>query len=364
MKKISIAILLAMLVCCTNQVTAQFFKKLKEKAEQGNQQQSSSSGSTSKYGYKEPDKIKSDLTILGNYNSLTIGGKQRGYQVMPIFEVELTDGSNTNNDGTPNIMLKTKYTENGRTGSGEIFRKEITKDQLYFDNNGNEKFLMKIDNNTLVVVQLDRKTYDKLTINDCITIEIWSKDKTVLEKIKANGTPFKYTEDATLTSYVQKALDFNKTKESAKDAGKLAEHEQAYKYEELPEVSKFQPATAKKAMAEVVKKTMAKYHADTEILYYYIGYKKGFSTEDNWQIIKEARRNDLGLDKIVTKRAVSVIVVSKNSRDEYYYTVCQMFEDVVPGVMDGSKFTGEYYTISAGATYGIPKAKAMANKGK
>ena len=63
----------------------------------------------------------------------------------------------------------------------------------------------------------------------------------------------------------------------------------------------------------------------------YLGYKKGFSAEDNnWQIIKEARRNDLGLDKIVTKRAITLTVVSKNTRGEHYYTVFQMYEDVVP----------------------------------
>lgn len=363
MKKVTSAFIIVMALS-TSQANAQFLKKLKEKMEQGNQQQSSSSGSVSKYGYKEPEKIKSDLTILGKYHSLTIRGKST-YQVMPIFEVELTDDSRKNDDGSLRLFLKTLYTENGRTGSGEIFRREITKDQVYFDDNGNEKFLMKIDNNTLVVVQLANETYDRLTINDCIMMEIWSKDKSVLEKISAKGTPYKYTEDAVLTSYVQKALDLNKTKESAKDAGKLAEHEQAFKYEELPEVSKFQPATAKKAMGEVVKKAMAKYHNGDELLYYYLGYKKGFSAEDNnWQIIKEARRNDLGLDKIVTKRAITVIAVKKNARGEHNYIIFQMFEDVVPGVMDGSKFTGQYYTNSAGATYGIPQAKAMANKGK
>ncbi len=363
MKKITTAFLFV-LALCASQANAQFFKKLKEKVNEGNQQQSSSSGSTSKYGYKEPEKIKSDLTILGKYHSLTIRGKST-YQVMPIFEVELIDDSRKNDDGSLRLFLKTVYTENGRTGSGELFRREITKDQVYFDDNGNEKFLMKIDDNTLVVVQLDRKTWDKLTINDCIMMEIWSKDKSVLEKMKAKGDPYKYTEDAVLTSYVQKALDINKAKESAKDGDKLAAHEQANKYAELPEVSKIQPATAKKAMPEVVKKAMAKYHADVEVLYYYLGYKKGFSAEDNnWQIIKEARRNDLGLDKIVTKRAITLTVVSKNTRGEHYYTVFQMYEDVVPGVMDGSKFTGEYYTTSAGATYGIPKAIAMANKGK
>lgn len=353
MKKIILGTLLGVLLAGGSHANAQ---SLLERLASKKLNKKSSSSSSSK---------KSDLTILGKYNSLTIGGKQRGYQVMPIFEVELTDGSNTLKDGTPNIMLTTEYTENGRTGSGETFRSEITKDQLYFDNNGNEKFLMKIDNNTLVVVQLDKKTYDRLTINDCLMMEIWSKDKTVLEKIKANGTPYKYTEDATLTSYVQKALDFNKTKESAKDAGKLAEHEQAFKYEELPEVSKFQPAAAKKAAPEVIKKAMAKYHVGDELLYWYLGYKKGFSAEDNnWQIVKEPRRNNLGLDKVVTKRAITVIAVKKNARGEHNYIIFQMFEDAVPGIMDGSKFTGQYYTNSAGATYGIPKAKAMLNKGK
>lgn len=320
------------------------------------------SSSSSATASKTP---KSDLTILGKYNSMTIGGKSRSYQVMPIFEVELTDGSRVNSDGTKNFILMTEYTENGRTGSGTYYRQEITKDQVYFDYGGDEKYLMKIDDNTLVVVQLDKKTWDRLTINDCIMMEIWSKDKSVLEKIKAKGTPYKYTEDAVLTSYVQKALDINKAKESAKDGERLAAHEQANKYEELPVVSKFQPASAKKAMPEVVKSAMAKYHADVEVLYYYLGYKSGFSAEDNnWQIIKEARRNDLGLDKIVTKRAITLIVVSKNGRGEHYYTVFQMYEDVVPGVMDGSKFTGVYYTTSAGATYGIPKAIAMNNMGK
>ena len=333
-----------------------FLGKLAKKLEEAKSGKATTSQSSSK---------KSDLTILGTYHSLTIGGKARQYQVMPIFQVELTDGSNTREDGTPNIMLKTKYTENGRTGSGEIFRSEITKDQLYFDNNGNEKFLMKIDNNTIVVVQLANETYDRLTINDCLMMEIWSKDKTVLEKIVANGTPYKYTEDTTLTSYVQKALDFNKVKESAKDTGKLAEHEQAFKYEELPEVSKFQPAAAKKAAPEVIKKAIAKYHVGDELLYWYLGYKKGFSAEDNnWQIIKEARRNDLGLDKIVTKRAITVMAVKKNARGEHNYIIFQMFEDVVPGVMDGSKFTGQYYTNSAGTTYGIPQSKAMVHQGK
>ncbi len=360
MKKIAAIFLLAL---CSSQANAQLFKKLKEKLNEGKQAQSSSSGSTSKYGYKEPEKIKSDLTIVGKYNSLTILGKST-YDIMPIFEVELIDESNKNDDGSISLFLKTKYTENGRTGSGELFRKEITKDQVYFDNNGNEKFLMKIDNNTLVVVQLDKKTWDRLTINDCIMMEIWSKDKSVLEKIKAKGTPYKYTEDAVLTSYVQKALDLNKTKESAGDAKKLEEHEQLFKYAELPPISKFQPASVKKVLPEVIKKSMAKYRPQEEVLYYYIGFQKGVSVDDNWNLVKEARRNDLGLDKIVTKRCVTAIVVSKNSRGEYYYNFFQVYEDMFPGVMDGSKFTGQYYTNSIGGPYGIAKANAMANKGK
>jgi ribosomal protein S7 len=355
--------LLFILALCSSQANAQFFKKLKEKLDEASQQQNSSSSSTSSFGYKEPAKIKSDLTFLGKYNSLTIRGKST-YDVAPIFEVEITDDSRKNDDGTISLFLGTEYTENGRTGRGEYFRREITKDQVYFDDNGNEKFLMKIDNNTLVVVQLDKKTWDRLTINDCIMMEIWSKDKSVLEKIKAKGTPYKYTEDAVLTSYIQKALDLNKTKESAKDADRLAEHEQLFKYAELPPVSKFQPASVKKALPEVIKKSMAKYRPQEEILYYYIGFKTGVSVEDNWNLVKEARRNDLGLDKIVTKRCVTAIVVSKNTRGEYYYNFFQVYEDAVLGVMDGSKFTGEYYTNAIGGPYGLAKANAMANKGK
>ena len=57
---------------------------------------------------------------------------------MPIFEVELIDDSRKNDDGSLRLFLKTVYTENGRTGSGELFRIEITKDQVYFDDNGND----------------------------------------------------------------------------------------------------------------------------------------------------------------------------------------------------------------------------------
>jgi hypothetical protein len=355
MKKISLITILALAICSTNNVQAQgFLGRLAKKLENAKSGQSSSNESSSK---------KSDLTILGRYNSLSIRCYGT-YDVAPIFEVELYDESRTNSDGTFDLFLMTKYTENGRTGSGEIFRKELTKDQTYFDNNGNEKFLMKIDDKTLVVVQLERKPWDKLSIKDAVMIEVWSKDKSVLERIKAKGTPYKFTEDAVLTSYVQKALDINKNKESAKDVELLAAHEQSFKYAELPEVSKLQPATVKKALPEVVKKTMAKWHPYDEVLYYYIGNAKNFGTFDDWTIVKEPRRNNVGLDKIITKRCISAIVVSKNVRGEYNYNVLNVYEDVVVGVMDGSKFTGQYYTTSSPAKYGIAKANAMGNKGK
>ncbi len=357
MKKTLFMVCLITATIVTQETKAQgFFGRLAKKIEEAKSGKSSSSN--------ESSKSKSDLTILGTYHSLSIGGKQRGYEVMPIFSVAFSDVSNTNSDGTPNIMLMTYYTENGRTGQGEIFRKEITKDQIYFDNNGNNKFLMKIDDKTIVVVKLDQKSYQKLTINDALSIEIWSKDKAVLEAIKAKGTPYRYTDDATLTSYVQKALNINRTKESSNDIASLAAHEQANKYAELPAVSAFQPASAKKALPEFVKKAMAKWKSADEMLYYYIGIQKGVSVEDNWRIIKEPRRNNLGLDRIITKRSVSVVVVSKMSSGAHVYNIFQMYEDVVPGVMDGSKFTGQYYTDGVYGPAGIAAANAMVHKGK
>ena len=124
MKKIILGTLLGVLLAGGSHANAQ---SLLERLASKKLNKKSSSSSSSK---------KSDLTILGKYHSLTIGGKQRGYQVMPIFEVELNDGSNTLSDGSANLMLTTEYTQNGRTGSGETFRKEINKDQLYFDDNG------------------------------------------------------------------------------------------------------------------------------------------------------------------------------------------------------------------------------------
>lgn len=61
---------------------------------------------------------------------------------------------------------------------------------------------------------------------------------------------------------------------------------------------------------------------------------------------------------------LTAIVVSKNTRGEHYYNFFQIYEDMVPGVMDGSKFTGQYYTDSIGGPYPMGKVNAMANKGK
>jgi hypothetical protein len=112
MKKISIVILLASLVCCTNQATAQLGNLLKRaKKEEGG-------GGGSNAGSKKEITLFSVMLLKDR--RVSDDGKTK---------IIIEDLSTTNASGELNTLINTTYI--GRTGQkfpGVKFRKELVKD--------------------------------------------------------------------------------------------------------------------------------------------------------------------------------------------------------------------------------------------
>jgi hypothetical protein len=340
---------LASLVCCTNQASAQLGNLLKKAKKEAGGGSGGNSGS------------KKEVKIYG----VIMNGKKFNYTVgqSDIFSIQDDGYAYTDKETNTEKMTTQLSVQNERRSWSEIFRKEVLPDDFYFDDNGNNTYMKKIDAQTFLVFKMDNnKKIEEQTMED-VLFSVWlSSDKAVIDDIvanKNNSAGYKSAQEN-----INKCFSLVKNKEAGDEVKEVAEWEKIFANAKLPEVSAFQPADAKKKAPAAVKAAMEKFCKGQELVYYYFGIRPGVVLENNWRIVKEARRNDQGLDRIVTKRSLTIVAVVKTDAGKHMYHYFPLTEDVLPGVFDGSKFTGDYYIESIGANNGIAKANAMVNKGK
>jgi hypothetical protein len=345
MKNLAILILLASLLCSTYQTSAQLSNLLK--------------------------KVKKEKSVAANSNSSS-------KKVITLFSVMLLKDRRVSDDGKIKIMIEDlsttkatgqvetliKTTYIGRTGqefSGIQYRKELVKDELFFDNNGDQKYLKKINNNTLVTYQLHVKfkKFATCTANDLGVIEIFSNDEALIDGIISDS---KNSEGYKLAvSEFEKSLPTLVAIEKEEDAKEVLEWEKLYADVVLPKLAEFQPKAIKQKAGEAVKAAMVKYMPTEELLYFYFAVKEREESNTGWNLVKGYKD---GHSDVVLKRTIPLVAVSVTKAGKYSYNYFYLKEDTQAGVIDGSKFTGNYYIENNASHYGIAKANAMTNKGK
>jgi hypothetical protein len=351
MKRISIAIIMAVMLCCSNQASAQLGNLLKKaKKEEGG----AAAGSS-----------KSDGAKL---YTVRINGKKRGGNIMSfskylvIKEVAKTESQLKNSPaGSGTINLQTRFeNENGAGSSGPFLNVEIIKDELYTDE---ESYFKKINNQTMVIFKMGDKAMNKSTIDDVEYIDLITSDKAVIDDLNSKTNSSQHYTFA--RAEVEKVFDILRQREGKKFENDVIEWETQFKDIKLPPVSTFQTPVAKTKGVEAIKVFMKKKMDDDEYMYSYQGYEEGrMENPTKWILIKEERRTNAGFEKIVVRRSIPLVVVAKSPKGTYAYYFMYLLEDTQPAVTDGSKFTGEYYITGFQGPHGIAKANAMANKGK
>jgi hypothetical protein len=344
MKKLLIAIAAIMLATTTHAQLSNLLKKAKK-------QDSGGAAASSNAGPKKQITLFS-VKLLKD-RSVNADGK---------IKIVLEDLSTTNASGETETLIKTTYI--GKTGqefTGVNFRKELVKDELFFDYGGDQKYLKKINNNTMAVYQLHVKFKKFATCSaaDLGVIEILSNDEALIDGIIKDP---KSSEGYKLAvSEFEKTLPTLIAMENEADSKDAVEWEKTYADVVLPKLAQFQPANIKQKANEAVKAAMAKYMAHEEFLYCYFAVKDREETNTGWNLIKGFKD---GHTDVVLRRSVPIVAVSVTKSGKYSYNYFYLKEDTQAGVIDGSKFTGEYYIDVNATHYGIAKANAMANKGK
>ncbi|MBP6430301.1 MAG: hypothetical protein KA319_00865 [Ferruginibacter sp.] len=346
MKKISIAILLASLFCVSAQVNAQLGNLLKKiKKDKGGDAASSNSNS------------KKEITL---FSVMLL--KDRRVSDDGKTKIIIEDLSTTSASGQVETLIKTTYV--GRMGQkfpGVNFRKELVKDELFFDYGGDQKYLKKINNNTMATYQLHvkYKKFATCSAADLGVIEIFSNDEALIDGIINDS---KNSEGLKLAiSEFEKTLPTLVAIEKEEEAKELIEWEKTYANVVLPKLAEFQPKTIKQKAGDAVKAAMAKFQPTEELLYFYFAVKDREESNTGWNLVKGYKD---GHSDVVIKRTLPIVAVSVTKSGKYSYNYFYLKEDAQVGVIDGSKFTGIYYIDVNSAHYGIAKANAMANKGK
>jgi hypothetical protein len=349
MKKTTTAILFMLAFCSSQAQLGELLKKLKK--DKGN---AASSNADAKKGSSSKKEITLFAVMLLKNRTVSADGK---------IQIILEDRSTTNATGEVNTLINTTYV--GRTGQkfpGVTFRTELIKDELYFDGAGDQKYMKKINNNTIAVYQMHEKykKFAKSTSADLGTIEIFSNDEALIDGVISDS---KNSEGHKLAvAEFEKILPKLVAIEEVEDAKDVVEWEKLYSDVVLPKVAQFQPAASIKQKAGgAVKAALAKYSSNEELLYFYFAVKDREEANTDWNLVKGYKD---GHTNVVLRRNLPIVAVCVTKAGKYSYNYFYLKEDSQAGVIDGSKFTGNYYIDVGPGRYGIAKANAMANKGK
>jgi hypothetical protein len=347
MKKLPITLVLVSILCVSAKVNAQLGNLLKK---------------VKKDKVESPEAKKSNGTKL---YTIRINGKKRGNNIAEFSkyciikeEAKTTDqlkGGEEN--GTINLVTRFEN-ENGAGSSGPFLTKQIIKDELYTDE---ESYFKKINNQTIVIFKMSDKSLNNSTVDDVDYIDFISNDKAAIEDLTANTTSSQQYNFA--RAEVEKVLVVLRQRESKKFENDVIEWEAQFKDIKLPPVSTFQTPVAKTKGVEAIKAFMKKKMDDDEYIQSYQGYEEGrMENPTKWIAIKEERKINTGFAKIVVRRSIPLVVVAKSPKGKYSYYFMYLLEDVQSGVIDGSKFTGEYYITGFQGPHGIAKANALIKK--
>ena len=267
--------------------------------------------------------------------------KDRSVNADGKIKIILEDLSTTSASGETETFIKTTYV--GKTGqkfTGVNFRKELVKDELFFDYGGDQKYLKKINNNTMAVYQLHVKfkKFATCSANDLGVIEILSNDEALIDGIIKDP---KSSEGYKLAvSEFEKTLPTLIAMENEADAKDAVEWEKTYADVMLPKLAQFQPTNIKQKANEAVKAAMAKFQPNDELLYFYFAVKDREEANTGWNLVKGYKD---GHTDVVLRRSVPIVAVSVTKAGKYSYNYFYLKEDTQAGVIDGSKFTGNYY---------------------
>jgi hypothetical protein len=203
------------------------------------------------------------------------------------------------------------------------------------------------------------KKFATCTAADLGVIEIFSNNEALIDGIindPKNSEGYKLA-----VSEFEKTLPTLVAIEKEADSKDVVEWEKTYSDVVLPKPAAFQPTSIKQKAGEAVKAAMAKYMANEELLYFYFAVKDREDANTGWNLVKGYKD---GHSDVVIRRSLPIVAVSVTKAGKYSYNYFYLKEDTQAGVIDGSKFTGEYYIDTNATHYGIAKANAMANKGK